>query len=116
MRLITDPQVQIGVVIVGTNEVGIAAGTGTDSMLRVVDGIPVAAEVEPGDLLMTSGLDRSPYPEGLAVGVVTELEVDEVNLEKELVVEPSGQTDRLLFVTVVLYDPEAPIEDAGDES
>ena len=62
------------------------------------------------DLLVTSGLDRSPYPEGLPIGQVTEVEVDEVALEKELIVTPSAQFDRLLFVSVVLYDPDAPAE------
>lgn len=116
VRLITDPGLQIGVVVVGSDEIGIAAGTGEDKPLRVIDGVPVGAEVDVGDLLMTSGLDRSPYPEGLAVGTVAEVEVDQVALEKELVVEPSAQMTRLLFVTVVLYDPDAPAEDAGSES
>ena len=30
---------------------------------------------------------------------------DEVNLEKELLVEPTGEMDNLDFVTVVLYLP-----------
>ena len=54
---------------------------------------------------MTSGLDRSPYPEGFAVGSVVEVIPNEVNLEKELLVEPTGQMKNLDFVTVVLYEP-----------
>lgn len=115
VRLITDPELRIGVVVVGSSEIGIVSGTGEGKPLRVTDGIPVSAEVEVGDLLMTSGLDRSPYPEGLAIGTVTAVEVDQLTFEKELVVEPGGQTERLLFVTVVLYDPNATPADAVED-
>ena len=73
--------------------------------MRVIDGIPIGAPVEVGSILVTSGLDRSPYPEGFAVGSVVEVVPDEVNLDKELLVEPTGEMDNLDFVTVVLYLP-----------
>lgn len=114
VRLITDPDVNIGVLVVGTDEIGIVAGTGEDAPLRVTDSIPVGADVEVGDILVTSGLDRSPYPEGLTIGLVTAVEIDEAGLEKELVVEPTARLDRLDFVTVVLYDPDAEQVDPDD--
>ncbi len=105
VRLITDPTVNIGVLAIGTKEIGILSGNGVDQPMRVIDGIPISAPVEVGSILVTSGLDRSPYPEGFAVGSVVETLADEVNLEKELLVEPTGEMDNLDFVTVVLYQP-----------
>ena len=105
VRLITDPTVNIGVLAIGTKEIGILTGNGVDQPMRVIDGIPIGAPVEVGSILVTSGLDRSPYPEGFAVGSVVEVVPDEVNLEKELLVEPTGEMNNLDFVTVVLYQP-----------
>ena len=105
MRLITDPNVNIGVLAVGTNEVGILSGGGVGQPLRVSDGIPVSAEVEIGSIMVTSGSERSPYPGGFAVGTILEIVVDEINLEKELIVTPTGQFENLEYLTVVLYEP-----------
>jgi len=105
VRLVTDPNVNIGVLVVGTNQVGILTGNGVGQPLRVSDGIPVSADVEKGSILVTSGSERSPYPGGFAVGTILEVLVDEINLEKELIVAPTGQFENLEFVTVVLYQP-----------
>ena len=101
----TDPNVNVGALVVGTNQVGIITGNGVGQPLRVSDGIPVSADVGIGSVLVTSGSERSPYPGGFAIGTVLEIIVDEINLEKELVVAPTGQIDNLEFVTVILYEP-----------
>jgi rod shape-determining protein MreC len=114
VRLITDPDVHIGVLVLGTNEIGIVRGTGRDHPLRVTDSIPVGANVRIGDTLVTSGLDRSPYPEGLVVGMVSAIEVDQVSLDQHLVVVPTADLTQLHFVAVLLYEPDA--EDSEDGS
>ncbi len=112
VRLITDPSVSVGVKVVGTDEVGIITGQGEDRPLVVSKGsIRVDAEVEVGDVIATSGSDRSLYPPNIAVGTVVAVEVDQGTLEKRLLVEPSASLERLRFVTVILFDPEA--DDAG---
>ncbi|MBC95400.1 rod shape-determining protein MreC [bacterium] len=111
VRLITDPNVNVGVLAVGTNEIGILSGGGVGQPLKVSDGIPVSAQVEIGSIMVTSGSERSPYPGGFAVGTILEIVVDEINLEKELVVAPTGQLENLEFVTVILYEPT--ISDLG---
>lgn len=108
VRLISDTSVNVGVVVVGADEPGIMAGQGDGELLRIGNNtIPVDAEVAVGDVVVTSGGDRSPYPPGLPVGTVAEIEVDEASLEKVLYVEPSASLQRYEFVTVVLFDPEA---------
>jgi rod shape-determining protein MreC len=107
VRLLTDPDVSVGVLVVGTPEIGIVRGAGEGHPLRVTESVRVGAPVQEGDLLVTSGLDRSPYPEGLAVGMVSAIEVDEAGLDLQLVVEPTAPLSDLNFVMVVLYDPES---------
>ena len=99
------PNVNVGVLAVGTNEIGILSGGGVGQPLKVSDGIPVSTDVEIGSIMVTSGSERSPYPGGFAVGTILEIIVDEINLEKELVVAPTGQLENLEFVTVILYQP-----------
>ena len=113
VRLITDPNVNVGVLAVGTNEIGILNGGGVGQPLKVSDGIPVSTDVEIGSIMVTSGSERSPYPGGFAVGTILEIIVDEINLEKELVVAPTGQLENLEFVTVILYQPTA--SDSGGD-
>ena len=109
VRLITDPTVSVAVQILGTETVGLMTGRGSNQRLRVGNGsVRVDDEVEIGDFVVTSGSDRSLYPFGLAVGTVAEIEIDQGTLEKRLFVEPSASVTRLRFVTVVLFDPEAP--------
>ncbi|MBD30099.1 MAG: rod shape-determining protein MreC [Acidimicrobiaceae bacterium] len=111
VRLITDPNLNIGVLDVGTKEIGILSGGGVGQPLKVSDGIPVSAQIEIGSIMVTSGSERSPYPGGFAVGTILEIVVDEINLEKELLIAPTGQLENLEFVTVILYQP--PSSDLG---
>ena len=111
VRLITDPNLNIGVLAVGTKEIGILSGGGVGQPLKVSDGIPVSAQIEIGSIMVTSGSERSPYPGGFAVGTILEIVVDEINLEKELLIAPTGQLENLEFVTVILYQP--PSSDLG---
>ena len=113
VRLITDPNLNIGVLAVGTKEIGILSGGGVGQPLKVSDGIPVSAQIEIGSIMVTSGSERSPYPGGFAVGTILEIVVDEINLEKELLIAPTGQLENLEFVTVILYQP--PSSDLGKD-
>ena len=62
MRLITDPNVNVGVLAVGTNEIGILSGGGVGQPLKVSDGIPVSTDVEIGSIMVTSGSKEAPIP------------------------------------------------------
>jgi rod shape-determining protein MreC len=110
VRLITDPTVSVTVLVVGTEEVGIMSGRGDANLLEVGKGsVRADSVVEVGDFIITSGSDRSLYPAGLEVGRVEEIEVDQGKLEKKLLIQTSASLTRLRFVTVVLFDPDAPV-------
>ena len=107
VALITDPGFEIGVLVVGTDDVALASGSGHDEPLVVGKGLEIDTEVAVGQEVVTSGVDRSRYPPGIPIGTVTDIDFDEARLLQILTVEPSANTDNLSFVTVLLYDPLA---------
>ena len=107
VTLITDPAFEVGVLVVGTDDVALASGSGYQEPLVVTRGLEIDTEVAVGDDVVTSGLDRSRYPPGIPIGTVTEINYDEARLLQLLTIEPSANTDNLSFVTVFLYDPLA---------
>jgi rod shape-determining protein MreC len=72
IQLLNDAASTVGAVVQRTRTPGLVEGTGKGEMrLRFVarDGAPVAK----GDLVVTSGLDGSPFPKGLPIGRVIEV-------------------------------------------
>ncbi len=107
VALLTDPNFEVGVLVVGTDDVALASGSGHDEPLTVTKGLEIDTEVAVGHEVVTSGVDRSRYPPGIPIGVVTDIDFDEARLLQLLTVAPSANTNNLSFVTVLLYDPLA---------
>ena len=105
MALLTDPGFEVGVLVVGTDDVALASGGGHREPLMVTKGLEIETEVAIGHEVVTSGVDRSRYPPGIPIGTVSNIDFDEARLLQLLTVEPSANTDNLSFVTVLLYDP-----------
>ncbi len=103
VRLISDPEFELGVRLVGTDAVAVARGTGRGQPLAVSEGIGVSVPVHVGMLVTTSGIDRSVYPPDVPVGLVAEVAVDP-GLNQVLFVQPAASLDSLNFVTILLYD------------
>lgn len=62
--------------------------------------IPKDVEVEPGEVVITSGLSRI-YPQGIKIGVVAEIEENEYELFKEIKIKPAVNFNRLEDVFIV---------------
>ena len=103
VRLISDPEFELGVRLVGTDAVAVARGTGRGQPLVVSEGIEASTPVHVGMLVTTSGIDRSVYPPDVPVGLVAEVAVDP-GLNQVLFVQPAASLDSLNFLTVLLYD------------
>jgi rod shape-determining protein MreC len=65
--------------------------------------IPKDVEVEPGEVVITSGLSRI-YPQGIKIGVVAEINEKEYELFKEIKVKPAVNFNQLEDVFVVLVN------------
>ena len=97
VQLITDGNSSAGVLVDRTRRQGVLRGDGT-SGAQLYD-IPSLADVRPGDLVMTAGIDGI-YPKGIPVGVVTKAEKGQ-DLFKTITVRPSvdfGSIEELIIL------------------
>lgn len=106
VQLITEPDFQLGIRVVGIDDVALARGTGENQPLLITEGLEAAEEVVVGDLVETSGLERSVYPAGVPVGIVSDVTVDEGTLERIISVLPTADVENLSLVSVLLYQAE----------
>jgi len=103
IRLITDPDFELGVRLAGSDVVAIARGTGHGQPLVITDGVPASLPIVEGSLIITSGVDRSVYPPDIPVGVVSEIRSGS-SLDQVLSLEPSASLEVLDFVTIIQYE------------
>lgn len=106
IELISDFDFGIGVRIIGPGDIALARGQGRGRDLLIEDGIDDTSVVEPGMLVVTSGIEGSPYPPDLPVGVVVNVEVDQAELQQRVSIRPASDLDRLSFITVILWNVE----------
>ena len=73
----------------------------------------VDASIEPGtDVpagtgLVTSGVDRSTYPDAIPIGKVRTTREGAGGLSLELIVDPLVDVDRLSYVSILKWEPPA---------
>jgi rod shape-determining protein MreC len=110
VQILLDKSSAVGVRIERSRITGVVTGktgfgdvAGGDLDLRYV---PVLADVEVGDVVVTSGLDRI-HPRGLMVGRVRAVKTGS-GLFKEIAVAPSARFERLEEVMVVRQRPAEP--------
>jgi rod shape-determining protein MreC len=94
--MITDPNSAVGVMSARTSVRGVAVGAGDHLIVRWVSN---EADVQPGDLFLTSGEDGF-YPTGLRVATVTTVENGGDYL-KRIRAEPLCRTDELSWVMLL---------------
>lgn len=109
VRLATHPEFRVGVRLVGSQDEGLARGGGRTGFLVVDAGIRLDAEVEPGEVVVTSG-GRSLFPADIPVGRVLDPD-DDAEFERAVVVEPAASLENLSFLNVLLMVDESPTGD-----
>lgn len=103
VSLLTDGNFNVGFSIVGTDIIGVASGgAGYDTLRAVVD---IDREVRPGQILVTSGIEGSYFPQGLPIGTVTSVEDPGGGTERAMDVTMFAALNDLSYVTVVLWKP-----------
>jgi len=105
IELLSSGTYSVGFSIVGTNVLGDARGLADGQ--RMTATTDVDRIVVPGQILVTSGLARSRFPQGLPIGTVTNVTKDEGALEQQLDVQMLADLSDLTFVSVVLWEPPA---------
>lgn len=103
VRTLTSADFVVGVRFLDSNRVAPAISPGSDGVLVVREDISLAPPPI-GTLAVTSGLERSVYPPGVPVGLVTEVEVEEGTLTNVITIAPVVNTSDLSFVWALDYD------------
>lgn len=98
VRLLTDPQSGVAVIVQSTRAEGIVRGS-LEGLLYLQD-IDSDSEVVVGDVVVTSGLGGS-YVSGLIVGTVVSVSADNGTGSRTIIVSPNEETAALEEVFVV---------------
>ena len=101
--LLTDPSFQVGVRIGAQGEVAVARGAGARRPMRLTLVSP-AAGVRKGDSVVTSGLNASPFPPGVPVGVLASVTRDVGDLDINVSLDPVADLAHARYVRVVLWE------------
>lgn len=91
--LISDPQHATPVVVNRNGIRAIASGTRDSLHMMTLNNVPTTADVQVGDLLVTSGLGGT-FPPGYPVGVVKSVFLDPGKPFADILVTPTAQIDR----------------------
>lgn len=118
VTLITDKDHSVPVQILrnGIRAVVFGSGDINELALRYM---PISSDIQPGDVLVTSGIDGT-YPAGLPVAKVTKIERDPAYPFARIVCMPIAGVDRNRYLLIVSGMPELPPRPesksaAGDE-
>ncbi len=98
VRLLTDPQSGVACVIQSSRSEGIVRGS-LEGLLYLED-IDDSAEVNVGDVLVTSGLGGG-FSEGIMVGTVVKIDQSNGEASRKIVVMPNATVDALDEVMVI---------------
>lgn len=93
--------------MVRSGDDGIASGKGQNRELEV-SFIELDTVVIPGETVVTSGFQGSTFPEGLLIGTVVDVVPNAVQGTQRITVHPAADLDRLRWVQVLLFYPDAP--------
>lgn len=104
ITLLTDKDQAIPVEIVRNGMRAIAFGQGQDGTLSLAF-MPMNADVQTGDAVVTSGIDGT-YPPGLPVAVVSRIERDAALAFAHIICTPSAGVGRSKQVLVVTSPPD----------
>ncbi|MEO8101965.1 MAG: rod shape-determining protein MreC [Betaproteobacteria bacterium] len=99
VTLTTEKDQAVPVMVVRNGLRAIAVGTGREGTIDVPF-IPVGADVQVGDALVTSGIDGT-YPAGLSVGLVTIVDKNPAFPFARISANPAAGTDQYRFVRVL---------------
>lgn len=114
VTLITDREQLVPVQNLRNGLRAVLAGTGNDGRLELKF-IPLNADFQNGDRLVTSGLDGT-YPPGLPVAEVTGVERDPAALFARIVCKPVAGVARHTQMLVLDWQPDQPAQPPADEA
>lgn len=104
VQLLTDPDFRLGVRLASTQTLGIGHG-GDESGHFIVQKIQTGVPVQPGEVVLTSGLENSIMPPDIPIGTVDKVTVDENPGLRLLLVTYGTKFSELDVVRVLKWTP-----------
>lgn len=104
VQLLTDPEFRLGIRLASTQTLGIGHGGG-DSDRFIVQKIQTGVPVEPGEVVLTSGLENSVMPPDIPIGTVDKVTIDENPGLRLLLVSYGTKFSELDVVQVLKWTP-----------
>jgi rod shape-determining protein MreC len=103
VQLLVDRNAAAGAVVERSRAQGVVVGAGADGLR--MDYVPGTADVKPGDLVVTSGIDGI-YPKGFVIGTVETVERG-LGTYHQIRIRPAVDFSRIEEVLIVLTPPPA---------
>lgn len=98
VKLITDPSSSIAAMVQDSRKTGIVQGIGTNTLK--FDLVPKEAEVDIGDIIITSGLGGI-FPKGIQIGRVSDIKNLDYELYKTIKILPACNFDNIEEVLII---------------
>jgi rod shape-determining protein MreC len=99
VTLVTEKDQSVPVMLVRNGLRAVAVGSGKDGSIDIPF-MPVAADIQNGDIFVTSGIDGT-YPPGLVVASVTSVEKNAAYVFAKVVARPAAGVDNHRYVMVL---------------
>jgi rod shape-determining protein MreC len=106
VTLVTEKDQSVPVMLVRNGLRAIAVGSGKDGSIDVPF-MPVSADIQNGDIFVTSGIDGT-YPPGLVVAQVTTVEKNAAYMFAKIVARPAAGVENHRYVMVLPAPPAGP--------
>jgi rod shape-determining protein MreC len=106
VTLVTEKDQSVPVMLVRNGLRAIAVGSGKDGSIDVPF-MPVSADIQNGDIFVTSGIDGT-YPPGLVVAQVTTVEKNAAYMFAKIVARPAAGVENHRYVMVLPAPPTGP--------
>jgi rod shape-determining protein MreC len=106
VTLVTEKDQSVPVMVTRNGLRAIAVGSGKDGSIDIPF-MPAAADVQNGDLFVSSGIDGT-YPAGLVVARVTSVDKSGTHVFAKITAQPAAGVENHRFVLVLASPPSAP--------
>jgi len=103
VTLVTEKDQSVPVMLVRNGLRAVAVGSGKDGSIDIPF-MPTAADIQNGDVFVTSGIDGT-YPPGLIVATVTSVEKNAAYVFAKVVARPAAGVDNHRYVMVLPLPP-----------
>ena len=106
VTLVTEKDQSVPVMLVRNGLRAVAVGSGKDGSIDVPF-MPVSADVQVGDVFVTSGIDQT-YPPGLVVAQVTNVEKNPARVHATIAARPAARVENYRYVRLLPLPSGAP--------